>query len=450
MFAASSGAVVLAARRVMPSLGLAVTLLVSTLGTVVPVRASDHLRDAIRGPAQVQSGDPAARLQVVIKQVKVNDDHDWLGEGDMTLSVDVLRCPLPLPGCAPADQELLARSITKFGAGSGETVPLNQVFPRDDELIPDDSSYAVYAGERYVLKLSILDRDGTGGGDDDQLGRIVMQIGEGHGLGIGAHKERSLAPMGGYDGDFEVEYKIRRAPLPDLRPSNITVHDLPGSPKKLVCMGVQNIDVVDAGPFEVALRVNGQTPPGGRATAGRLASGDGGDLCVEATLPASGGHTLAAVVDEPRAVAESNETNNVYEQPYQATGLAVAPTPTPVSARPDLTVDAIKVNGRVPDGKDDCADGKNEVTVVVKNQGASKAGDFVVRLVVDGDDGDASEKEVADGLDAGEEVQLKFGDVRLKEGRRVLAATADPTTGIAESDEANNTLKVTARCQGDT
>jgi subtilase family serine protease len=39
--------------------------------------------------------------------------------------------------------------------------------------------------------------------------------------------------------------------------------------------------------------------------------------------------------------------------------------------------------------------------------------------------------------------------VRLKKGPRSLAATADPTSGISESDEGNNALKVTARCNGD-
>ena len=40
--------------------------------------------------------------------------------------------------------------------------------------------------------------------------------------------------------------------------------------------------------------------------------------------------------------------------------------PSPSASQADLTVGAIKINGQVPDGKDDCKDGKNTVTVVVK------------------------------------------------------------------------------------
>ena len=39
--------------------------------------------------------------------------------------------------------------------------------------------------------------------------------------------------------------------------------------------------------------------------------------------------------------------------------------------------------------------------------------------------------------------------MRLKQGQRSLAATADATTGISESNEGNNTLTVTARCEND-
>jgi subtilase family serine protease len=106
------------------------------------------------------------------------------------------------------------------------------------------------------------------------------------------------------------------------------------------------------------------------------------------------------------------------------------------------------VNGRAPDGKDDCTDGKNDVTVVVKNAGAADAESFVVRLDVDDDQGGAEEKSVS-GLDAGKEREVHFDDVGLKKGERKLAVTVDAKSSVAESDEGNNQRTVTARCTDD-
>src|SRR5262249_32911964 len=131
---------------------------------------------------------------------------------------------------------------------------------------------------------------------------------------------------------------------------------------------------------------------------------------------------------------------------YQA---PTAPTtPDPSAALPDLIVSAIKVNGQAPDGKNDCKAGKNDVTVIVKNQGPKNAGDFVARLVVD-DQGTTLEQPADKGLEAGKELPLTFRGVQLKKGPHALVATADATSGITESDEDNDTLKVTATCTGD-
>jgi len=56
----------------------------------------------------------------------------------------------------------------------------------------------------------------------------------------------------------------------------------------------------------------------------------------------------------------------------------------------------------VPDGKDDCKDGENDMTVVVKNAGQGDTGAFAVRLLVDGDSHDIP----VDGLAAGQELKL--------------------------------------------
>jgi len=118
--------------------------------------------------------------------------------------------------------------------------------------------------------------------------------------------------------------------------------------------------------------------------------------------------------------------------------------PDPSAEKVDLTIRAIRVNGRAPDGKGDCKIGKNDVAVLVKNTGEGDAGGFVVRLLVDGDLTDAT----VDGLGAGEERGVRFGDVQLQKGEHTLQAAADPEQALAESSDGNNELKLTARCNG--
>jgi hypothetical protein len=419
-----------------PALALVATLLVSALGPPTPLIAA------------AEPAEPAARLQVVVKEVTIHDDRDLFSPGDMRIYARVVGCRegIPPPCQFEGEHQPILAANTLVYASTGDTVKLERLVPGyGDDMLGDDVSYAlgfpIYAGHSYVVTLAMDERDPK----DDYMGSLhhVLDTGE-HGLGLGTHTRRSFKEEQYQWGDFTVTYEIRHAPVPDLRPVNIKVHDLLGSSKKLVCMAVQNIELGDAGPFEVALRVDGVVPPDGRATAGRLGSGEAGELCVEAALPTSGPHLLAAVVDEPRSLAEFNETNNVYEQTYSATPLTSAPTSS--SAQADLTVGAIRVNGHVPDGKDDCKDGENAVAVVVKNAGAA-AGAFALRLVVDGDD-EAKEKPVAD-LEGGQEREVRFDDVRLKQGERTLTAVADAKDALAESKEDNNELKVTARCKDD-
>jgi subtilase family serine protease len=219
------------------------------------------------------------------------------------------------------------------------------------------------------------------------------------------------------------------------------------------------------------LRVDNVLEPVAKATAGHLLTGVQGDLCVEATLPVAGEHQLSVAVDEEESQIESDESNNTYSSTYGAspatgpqTGPGTAanpaedqttskPAPSPVPAPPgqtpdasksaDLTAAAIKVNGQAPDGKDDCKEGKNAVTVTVKNGGQANAGGFVVRLSVDGDQ---AGEEFVNGVEAGQEREVKFGDVKLKKGERELSATLDAKGAVAESNEENNERTATARC----
>ena len=44
---------------------------------------------------------------------------------------------------------------------------------------------------------------------------------------------------------------------------------------------------------------------------------------------------------------------------------------------------------------------------------------------------------------------MRFGEVRLKQGERVLAATVEENEKVDETSERSDTRKVTARCNAD-
>ena len=99
----------------------------------------------------------------------------------------------------------------------------------------------------------------------------------------------------------------------------------------------------------------------------------------------------------------------------------------------------------MPDGQKDCKDGKNDVSVTVKNAGTDNVGPFSVRLSVELDRKDVKEPSVS-GLAAGQAQEVRFEDVRLTKGSHALMALADSSKSIAESNEDNDELSVTARC----
>jgi subtilase family serine protease len=263
-----------------------------------------------------------------------------------------------------------------------------------------------------------------------------------NGWAIGTHKLYTVL----YDrfGDFEIEVEIRPAPLPDIQPIEIKVENLSDSPGKRVCTVARNVGAAVAGPFQFALYVDGVEPLVGRPSVPILGAYELAERCVELSLP-PGTHRLKAVVDEPQHLMELNETNNVLEQPIAVADAASSPAQTPSLAQADLTVNAIRVNGQAPDGKNDCKDGKNDIAVVVKNAGTTESENATVRLIVDDAQSSALEQAVK-GLEAGQEREVRFGDVRLKKGEHSLTAIADTKKATAESKEHNNELKVSARC----
>ena len=136
--------------------------------------------------------------------------------------------------------------------------------------------------------------------------------------------------------------------------------------------------------------------------------------------------------------------------PNPGVGSNPGPNPSPPgppagASQADLAARGIRVRSAEPGGGDDCNPGKNDVTVVIKNDGTAASG-FAVRRVVDGADDQAKEQSVA-GLDAGKELEVRFDDVRLRRGMRELRATVDAKKAVAESDEDNNELKITVNCR---
>jgi CARDB len=436
--------------RLTTALVLAATLLTTAFGPPAPV-----------GAAPEEPPAPRARLELVVKEVNIVDDSEpWIsGDGEMGFMVGVWQC---VEGDAPPCR-LVTRLVergTFFSAGEADLVTIDLELPGFGRVTPGQGvsrelGFPVYPGRHYAVLFEMIEYD-AGCPDgfcflDDDMGFVTHYL-DAEELGVGTHTRKSelraLSGPGDFvgqgPGKYVVTYEIRRVPLPDLVPVSIRVDSEPGSTKNRVCMTIVNPLDVHAGPFDVNLSVNGNEPADGKYTVGVLGAGQSYLTCVLTTLPTSGQFELAAVVDKAGAVTEYNETNNVHRQTFTA-----APPSSSSSlsqGQIDLTVSAIKVNGQAPDGKDDCKDGKNDIAVVVKNAGSAKAGEIVVRLTVDG--GEAVE-ETLDGLEAGKEREVRFDDLRLKNGKRALVATVDAKGDITESKEDNNDRAVTAECKDD-
>jgi len=401
-----------------PALALAATLLVSTLGP-----------SASPGIA-AEPDQPSARLQIIVKSVKVHDDRDP-GDGEMSFSASLADGDGEITRFTPK----LATMSDEFDLGSGETRIMMHMLPSDGDTMAEgvspEAGMPVYAGRSYTFTAEMTESDAITA--NEILGDVNLAINAANGWGIQEHTLRSVRD--GKQGDFSVTFEIRRAPLPDLRPVNIKVEDVQGSTKKHVCMAVQNVENGQVGQFTVTLLVDGKSPAGGTAVGNALAPGMAEQYCVDVDAPTSGPHELSAVVDLSGTVTEYNEANNKYTQQ-----VTISPPPS------DLTVSAIRMNGRDVRGKDDCKPGNNDVVVVVKNGGTTAAGAFAVRLTVDG-------VEAADvavpGLDAGKEHEVRMDDLRLKKGKRALLATVDSKGAISESSENNNERPVTAECKDD-
>lgn len=463
---------VMSGLRIIAPLILATLLLPWASGPATPVIADHDVRH-----------DPAARLQIVLKSIYINDisepGYEQVGEFTFRMGISKLgeACPVEPYGelCKLAQYE-----IPDFDARERQLVKIDETIPgrlpagwAADGSISALFGLPVYSGQAYRFWIDGADKDFM---IWDNMGTLYHVMTEQDSWGIGTHLKRGTLNVDGTGAPahFTAEFEVQLVPLPDLQPTSITILDLPGGTGKLPCVGIQNTGPGDAGPFQVALYVDAATPPAGIAEAGRLGAGQNGELCVEANLPTTGQHQLTAVVDEPRGIFEQIETNNRFVQAFAAAratsgGPGVAPPggsgvattdpgppgastnpPATGPARVDLIVKSVRVKGEEPRGDNDCDPGQNDVTVAIKNDGAAAAMNFIVRVLVDPEDDDAEERTLEKSvltLDPGNDLDVRFDDVRLKKGEHTLAATVDARKTIAESKEDNNELKVPVKCK---
>jgi hypothetical protein len=394
------------------------------------------------------AADPVARLQVVIKNVHIYDDTDWLGDGELTLQAN-FRSIDDTRRAGYLEESLLQQ---KFHAGSGANVPLERILPGEGQSLGGDASIEVglpvYAGQHYQFIADLSDQDVIGG---DFLGQLVAPVDEEHGWGIGTFTLRSEHGPGQV-GEYDVTYEIRRAPLPDLKINRFEVAGLPGSEQ--VCGQIYNGGERPSGPYSLVVRTEGKVVE--QATLPDLAAGQTVFHCVQRSALPAHRHNAVFSLDETRAIPEMEELNNVDfvmvaassegipdAAPVGPGPAAPSPEPKPSTGDADLTVKAIKLNGSSPDGKDDCqADVTNAVTVVVKNGGTGETGRFTTRLIVDREELD----QTVESLRAGEEREVLFERILLKKGEHTFKAVADAEHAVDETREENNERKVSVRC----
>lgn len=152
-----------------------------------------------------------------------------------------------------------------------------------------------------------------------------------------------------------------------------------------------------------------------------LAAGQRAELKLTTNF-AAGDHVLEIVADAGNAVGESNETNNVITQTINVKSDA-----TPA----DLTVSALTMDKTTANVRDKVA-----FTAVIENVGTTAAGEFFVRVLINGEA--LGEDYKVASLGGGSSFNLQIPYTVMKEGANSLQVIADVQNGVAESDETNN------------
>jgi hypothetical protein len=441
----------------------------SLLAVVAALQSWPHSESVVSAD-HVPTHDPETRLQVVIKRIVLHDISEpfYESEAEVKLSLFFLRVDPSCPAYSLEDaclRDLATVHFPQMDMSEGESRVIERTVPLTEDAVATDGSIStafgipVYEGQAYRMVIYGYDEDSVPG-FDDFLGRIDRIISGGDGWVAPPNLQRAVDDDSGNaqggPGKFSLEYEIRRIPLPDLEPTDIKLLDLAGAPNDTVCVSVLNRGAMDAGPFETWLVLDGAIPPLGKAEAGKLDSGQAGELCMNVTLPTTGNHYLTALVDEPRGIFEENDTNNRYAEPYNApqnaTGGGSSSTPPP-SGPADLFLSGLSIKGERTNGASGCDPGRNDITVSIKNLGGTEASNFVVQLTArpeesnDNEDDGISQNKIVATFNAGASQDVEFQDVRLNRGLYEMEAIVDARRSVSESDEDNNEFKLTVNCQ---
>lgn len=290
-------------------------------------------------PAQAQryGPQPVARLQLVVNYVTIYDDGDWWGAGEFTVWARVDR----YLGCQDGGDPLrdgcgvyrgYVGESWRFSASSGSVHQLDRVVPsassdnRDRAAASSDAGIAVHAGEVLALRLGATERDPLPdlSWEHGVAPAADLVLRERDGWSVGRHSQRLRD--GGFD--ITVVYEVRRTPLSDLVPHNLRQFALDDG-RPVVCPSVLNQGQRPAGPFQLALQVDGAVPAWGTFPLSGLAVAEVIEHCfLVDTLP-PGPHRFAILVDPSRQVPEMNETNNSSaEQTISLPAQASQPSPT--------------------------------------------------------------------------------------------------------------------------
>jgi subtilase family serine protease/PKD repeat protein len=216
------------------------------------------------------------------------------------------------------------------------------------------------------------------------------------------------------------------ATQPTLKP-DLTIASTDWAPRTLtvgqnvtLSVVVRNQGQANAGPFIVEVRDSAGTD---RQTLAGLAVG--GTATVSFTRRVNNTTEFFTItVDAANQIDELNETNNSVQIRVDA---------QPQSQRkPDLTIAGVDWTPRTPRLGETV-----NFTVVVRNQGESAAGPFIVEIR----DSAGTDRRTLSGLGAASSVSIAFAR-RQNNSTEIFTITADVTNQVDESNETNNSTQV--------
>jgi hypothetical protein len=419
-------------------------------------------------------------MELILKSIKVLDDREpwWESSGEMKLDVRVWKvrkdpdCPryTSMNRCI----DVITSTWFNFLAGTGDTIPFNRSLPVEPSggegsaAIGPGIGFPLYPGEVYGFQFYMVDKDL--GFDVDQMGLLSGELSQETGWGPpGVYDERGWVACGdpgagGFcspgpqDVDspfnpperdpafYRVQYELRVVPMPDLTARSFRYD----AQADALCMGVTNMGLKPAGPFQVVVTAEPKGAFPGKTTTltypQGLGAGTSMEPCIAPQMPA-GEHAINFAIDPARRVDELNEGNNTYRSkfvflPGGRNAMAIGTSAPASSADVNLSVTNITVKGN-GSSSESCRAGKNDIAVTVKNEGTRAASAFRVRL-----DGDSIDDEVrsVDGLDGGKSREIVFEDVRLKKGNQTLTGRVNTGESVAETDESDSARAATITC----